>query len=97
MAVIVANGGRFGDANASNALAEILVVRFPRYSVELKHKQTSGIMKCPAMSRESSRFSRASFFRSENGTCDPVSITGLPRFENMKLSAEAVYARLSVP
>ncbi|OQU96873.1 hypothetical protein CLAIMM_02894 [Cladophialophora immunda] len=41
-------------------------------TVELKQRQTSGIMKCPAMSRESRRFSRASFLRSEKGTWDPL-------------------------
>jgi hypothetical protein len=45
IAVIVARGGRFGDPKASKALAEIFVVLFPRKSVELKHKHTSGIMK----------------------------------------------------
>jgi hypothetical protein len=71
MAVMVAKGGRFGDAKASKALAEILVVLFPLNKVELKQRHTSGIIKCPAMSRESSMFSRASFFRSEKGTWDP--------------------------
>ncbi len=45
IAVIVAKGGRFGEANASNALAETLVVLLPLNNVELKHKHTSGIMK----------------------------------------------------
>ena len=45
IAVIVASGGRFGEPNASKALADILVVLFPRNKVELKQRQTSGIMK----------------------------------------------------
>ena len=32
------------------------------------------------MSSESSKFSSASFLRSANGTCEPVRITGFPRF-----------------
>jgi hypothetical protein len=68
MAVILAKGERLGESNASNALADIFVVLLPLNKVELKHRQTSGIMKCPAMSKESSRFSRASFFLSEKGT-----------------------------
>ena len=72
IAVILAKGARLGDANASNALADTLVVLLPRNKVELKQRHTSGIIKCPAMSNESSRFSSASFFRSENGTCDPI-------------------------
>ena len=71
IAVILAKGGKFGDAKASNALAETLVVRLPRNKVELKQRHISGIMKCPAMSRESRRFSMASFLRSEKGTWDP--------------------------
>ena len=30
-------------------------------------------------------------------TCDPVTITVLPRFSSMNESAEEVYARVSVP
>src|SRR5271170_3082880 len=97
MAVIVAKGAKLGEAKASNALADILVVRLPRKRVELKHRHTSGIIKCPAMSKESSRFSSASFLLSEKGTCEPVRMTGFPRFCNMKLNAEQVYAKLSVP
>src|SRR2546423_12331783 len=80
IAVIVASGGRFGEPNASNALAEIFVVLFPRNNFELKHRHTSGIMKCPAISREFNRFSNASFLRSKKGVWEPVSMTGLPRF-----------------
>ena len=72
IAVIVAKGGRLGEAKASKELAETLVVLLPLNKVELKHRQTSGTMKWPAMSSESSRFSKASVFRSEKGTWDPV-------------------------
>ena len=75
IAVIVARAGMLGEPNASNELAETLVVRLPLNKVELKHKHTSGIMKWPAMSSESSKFSTASFFRSEIGTCDPERIS----------------------
>ena len=68
MAVIVAKGGKFGEPKASKALADIFVVLLPLKRVELKHRHTSGIMKWPAMSSESSRFSRASFLRSAKGT-----------------------------
>ena len=67
IAVMVAKAGRFGEAKASNALADTLVVLLPLNKVELKHRHTSGIMKWPAMSSESRRFSKASFLRSEKG------------------------------
>lgn len=63
------------EALAPGGLTDILVVLLPRKSLELKHRHTSGIMKCPAMSSESNRFSRASFLRSEKGTWDPAAVS----------------------
>ena len=62
-----ASGGKLGEAKASKALADTFVARFPRKILELKHRQTSGIMKWPAISMESSKFATASVFRSATG------------------------------
>ncbi len=34
---------------------------------------------------------------STTGICEPVTTTGLPKWDNMKLNALAVYDRVSVP
>jgi len=39
-----ASGGKFGDSNASNAEASVLVVRQPRSSLLLKYSATSGML-----------------------------------------------------
>lgn len=54
-------------------------------------------MKWLATTSDPSRLSVASFCSSSMGACDPVRTTGFPRFCSMKLRAEHVYARLSVP
>ena len=64
-----------GEGARDGRLTDILVVLLPRKSFELKQRHTSGIMKCPAMSSESSRFSSASFLRSEKGTWDPAAVS----------------------
>src|SRR5215469_17603055 len=95
--VISARGGKFGLANASNSSADIFVVLLPRNSLELKRRQTSGIIKCPAIMRELRRLASASFWSSMMDACEPVRMTGFPRLCSMKLKADAVYARESVP
>ncbi|MNR47023.1 hypothetical protein D3C85_1660750 [compost metagenome] len=47
--------------------------------------------------REFSRLICPSERSSASGICDPVTITGLPRFSSMNDSAEAVNAIVSVP
>ena len=61
---MVASGGKLGEANAAKSLAETLVTRFPRKSFWLKKRQTSGIMKWPAMIKDPNRLSVASFWSS---------------------------------
>ena len=43
------------------------------------------------------RFSFPSVRNVPMGSCEPVRITGFARFSSMKLSADAVYAIVSVP
>ena len=65
--------------------------------------QTSGTMGLPRLSVAAAismlvrRFSFPSVRRRPMGSCDPVMMTGFPRFCSMKLSALAVYAIVSVP
>jgi hypothetical protein len=88
--VTLARGSQFGLSNASNEEAETLVVLLPRKRVWWKKRQTSGTTKVPAMIREPSRLSTASDCRAKIEACEPVRMTGLPRSDIMKESAEAV-------
>ena len=64
---------------------------------------TSGTMGLPSLRRVAAismaemRFSLPSVRSMSMGSWLPVRMTGLPRFSSMKLSAEAVYAIVSVP
>jgi hypothetical protein len=95
--VVTASGGQLGESKAAKSLAATLHDRLPLKSLLLKYRHTSGITKWPATTNDPRRLSVASFWSSSIGACAPVRTTVLPRFCSMKLSAEQVYAKLSVP
>ena len=99
----VASEGKLYERNALKFSAFIFVVRFPRNRWFSKKMHTSGTIAVPfgclaaAISMEVIRFSFQSVRNMPMGSWLPVRITGLLRFSSMKLSAEAVYAMVSVP
>jgi hypothetical protein len=97
MAETLASGGQFGESKAAKDEADTFVHLFPRYRLWWKKRQTSGIMKVPAMIREPRRLSTASDCRAKIDAWEPVRMMGFPRWESMNERAEEVYARESVP
>src|SRR5437879_1803275 len=93
----MASGGKLGDMNAENPLASALTVRFPRISVVLKNRHTSGMFVVPASMIEAITLRSASLRDRASGSCEPVRITGLLRPSRKKESAEAVHDMVSVP
>jgi hypothetical protein len=84
------NGEKLGVLKAVISTVLSLVTLFPLRSLFAKKTKTSGILKCPATSREPSRLSTASFLSSRRGIYDPVMITVLFRFSSINERADAV-------
>ena len=78
------------ERKALMALQSIFVHRFPRNNFPAKKRETSGTRNCVQHANAPRRFVTASESGCEIGICDPVNMTGLPRFLRMKLRADAV-------
>src|SRR5262245_58643197 len=72
----MASAGKLGDMNAANPLASDLTVRFPRISIVLKNRHTSGMFVVPASMIDAIRFRSASLSGRASGSCEPVKMTG---------------------
>jgi len=94
---ILARGSSLGESNASSNDVLTLVALHARRSRSWKKIATSWSVSRQAKINAMIKFFLASLYGSPSGICDPVKITGLPRFSNMKLNALAAYAIVSVP
>ena len=79
----------FGELKAIISEVLSLVALFPLRSLFEKKTKTSGILKCPAIRSAPIKLSRASFFNSNKGIYEPVTITVLFKFSRIKDRAEA--------
>jgi hypothetical protein len=93
----VARGGKFGEKNASRLSELSFLHRQPRSTWSRKKTTTSGMREVAATRMDTSRFLGASDSPRSMGSMAPVTTTGLARFSSMKLSADAQYAKVSVP
>ena len=66
-------------------------------SGDLRFESTNVFWNSPCICQGASPWVCEDHRFAEGLTCEPVTTTGLPRFSNMKESAEAVYAIVSVP
>jgi len=94
---MLASGGMFGESKARKRCVLTFVDRQPRNRRSWKKMPTSLTLSRAAKIKDMMRFRRASLYASQSGICDPVTMTGLPRFSSMNASADATYAIVSVP
>lgn len=87
---IIPNGSKFGELKASISLVLSFVVLLPLSILLWKNSNTSGMLKCPAISKDPNKFSTASFLNSSMGIYDPVIITDLFKFSSINERPEAV-------